>query len=181
MIVIGVGTNVDGRWGHPKNTINRAICELANCGIEIVDQSKLYRTEAYAYIRQPDYLNAIITVATTLQPNALLQVLKRIEVNAGRVKTKSGLLPYFQWRPRPLDLDIISYKSIVHNWRGLRPAAHARLILPHPRAHERAFVLCPLAAIAPFWHHPVFGATAAQLLKRPAVRATGKILASEDF
>ena len=56
-----------------------------------------------------------------------------------------------------------------------------RVILPHPRAHERAFVLRPLADVAPFWHHPVSGLTPAQLLKRPKVRETGKILASQEF
>ncbi len=83
--------------------------------------------------------------------------------------------------PRPLDLDIVSYKGVIHNWKMQKPLEGKRVVLPHPRAHERAFVLQPIAEIAPFWHHPVFGLTAPELLKRPSVRQTGKILSAEDF
>jgi 2-amino-4-hydroxy-6-hydroxymethyldihydropteridine diphosphokinase len=62
-----------------------------------------------------------------------------------------------------------------------KPVEGMRVILPHPRAHERAFVLQPLSDVAPFWHHPVFGLSASEFLKRPAVRQTGKILSAGDF
>ena len=181
MIVISLGSNVAGRWGHPKDTFRRAIRELAACGIQSIGISKIYLSEAHAYFPQPSFFNATIIVKTTLPPAALLQVLKIIEAEAGRSKPRSGGLPYFRWMPRPLDLDIVCYNTVVCNWWGFRPQAHARVTLPHPRAHERAFVLRPLSEAAPFWHHPVFGKTAGQLLKRPKVRDTGKILGSEDF
>jgi 2-amino-4-hydroxy-6-hydroxymethyldihydropteridine diphosphokinase len=180
-IFVGLGSNAKGAWGIPEHTLRRALHELEVRKIKIIYTSKLYVTQAHAYIPQPDYLNAVVQVATSLTPGALLQVLKRIEAQAGRSKPKSGLQPYFRWMPRPLDLDIVSYRGIVHNWTGRHPATNASLILPHPRAHERAFVLRPLSEIAPFWHHPVLGLTAAELLKRPAVRDLGKIRSVQEF
>jgi 2-amino-4-hydroxy-6-hydroxymethyldihydropteridine diphosphokinase len=103
--------------------------------------------------------------------------LKRIEAQAGRRELKEA----HRWIPRPLDLDIVSYKGVIHNWKMQKPLEGKRVVLPHARAHERAFVLQPLSEIAPFWHHPVFGLTAAELLKRPSVRQTGKILSADEF
>jgi len=175
MIIIALGCNLAGNFGAPKDALLKAVNELAASGIKIVGMSSIYITQAHAYKKQPDYYNAIVTVATPLPADALLQVLKRIEAQAGRSKCKRGSPPFLQWMPRPLDMDIVSYKGIVQNWRAGRPKERQRVILPHPRAHERAFVLRPLEDAAPHWHHPVFGVTPAQLLKRPAVRETGKI------
>ncbi len=181
MIILALGSNQEGNFGSPADSVLNAVNALAASGIKILGTSKIYITSAHGYQRQPDYCNAIVSVATSLPAGALLQVLKRIEAQAGRRKSKSGRPPYFQWMARPLDLDIVSYKGIVFNWEANRPKEHARVIVPHPRAHERAFVLRPLADAAPCWHHPVFGLTAAQLLKRPAVRMTGKIIRSLEF
>jgi 2-amino-4-hydroxy-6-hydroxymethyldihydropteridine diphosphokinase len=181
MIIIALGSNLSSKFGPPKSALRRAIQELTAAGIRTIRTSNLYETEAHAYISQPNFLNAAITVDTPLPAHTLLQVLKRIEAEAGRGKEKSGRVPYFLWKPRPLDLDIVSYKGLVCNWRACRPCADKRVILPHPRVHERNFVLSPVAAVAPEWHHPVFGLTAAQLLKKPAVRATGRIISSESF
>lgn len=175
MIIIALGSNLKGNFGSPEYALVNAVNALAASGIKIVGTSEIYITRAYGYKPQPDYYNAIVSVATPLPPGSLLRVLKRIEAQAGRCKSKSGRAPYFRWMPRPLDLDIVSYNGIVENWQAGRPKDGARVILPHPRAHERAFVLRPLADVAPNWHHPVFGLTPAQFLKRPAVRATGKI------
>jgi 2-amino-4-hydroxy-6-hydroxymethyldihydropteridine diphosphokinase len=182
VILIALGSNVSGSFGAPAYALRTAVSELAASGIKIIGTSKIYVTQAHAYTRQPNFLNAAVTVATPLSADTLLQVLKRIEARAGREKQKSRRQPFFfQWMPRPLDLDIVCYKGAVRNWKAGRPRARERLVLPHPRAHERAFVLGPAADAAPRWHHPVFGLTAAQLLKRPAVRGTGKILGSEAF
>jgi 2-amino-4-hydroxy-6-hydroxymethyldihydropteridine diphosphokinase len=182
MIIIALGSNLSSKFGSPRSALQRAIQELKAAGIRTIRTSNLYETEAHAYIPQPNFVNAAITVYTTLPARTLLQVLKRIEAEAGRGKEKSGKTPYFLWRPRPLDLDIVSYKGLVCNWHAHRPRGNkTRVILPHPRAHERAFVLRPLADVAPEWHHPVLGLTAVQLLKRPTVRSTGKIIRSESF
>ena len=177
MIVIALGSNLHGVFGTPRQSIERALDELAVSGIQISDTSRLYRTLAHASHPQPDFLNAIATAHTPLPAYALLEILKRIEAQAGRHQAKGA----HRWIPRPLDLDIVSYKGVVHNWKMLKPLEDKRVVLPHPRAHERAFVLQPLSEVAPFWHHPVFGLTAAELLKRPRVRQTGKVLSAEEI
>ncbi len=181
MIIIALGSNLTGTFGSPKEALLKAVKELAASGIKIIGISRIYITKAHAYRKQPDFYNAAVTVATPLSAGALLQVLKRIEARAGRRKYKRAGHPYYQWMPRPLDLDIVSYKGIVQNWKGSCPKERARVILPHPRAQERAFVLRPLEDAAPQWHHPVSGLTPAQLLKRPAVRETGMVKHRQDF
>ncbi len=177
MIIIALGSNLAGAFGAPKESLRRALDELATHGVQIKGTSRLYRTRAHGSRPQPDFLNAVATVDSPLPADALLEILKRIEAQAGRRPAK----PVRFWLPRPLDLDIVSYKGIVHNWRLLKPLTGKRVVLPHPRAHQRAFVLQPLSDVAPFWHHPVFGLTASQLLRRPTVRATGAILCDCGF
>ena len=177
MIILALGSNLDGVFGTPYQSISRALNELTASGIKIKDASRLYRTRAYSRHPQPDFLNAIATAHTPLPAHTLLEILKRIEAQAGRRELKEA----HQWKPRPLDLDIVSYKGVIHNWKMQKPLEGKRVVLPHARAHERAFVLRPLSEIAPFWHHPVFGLTAAELLKRPYVRQTGKILSADEF
>jgi 2-amino-4-hydroxy-6-hydroxymethyldihydropteridine diphosphokinase len=177
MIIIALGSNVNGVFGTPYQSLCRALKELAASGIEIKDASRLYRTRAYGGFAQPDFLNAIATAHTPLPAQALLEIFKRIEAQAGRHEAKEA----HRWIPRPLDLDIVSYKGIVYNWKLRKPLDGKRVVLPHPRAHERAFVLQPLSDVAPFWHHPVFGLTAFEFLKRPAVRKTGTILSLAGF
>jgi 2-amino-4-hydroxy-6-hydroxymethyldihydropteridine diphosphokinase len=166
----------------PNATIQRALDELNARGVQIASASRLYRTAAHANTPQPDFVNAIATVYTPMSAGSLLQILKRIEAQAGRRAAKKADPTVLNWAPRTLDLDLISYKGLVCNWKMRAPLKDGCVILPHPRAHQRAFVLRPLAEVAPFWHHPVFGLTAAQLLKRPGVEETGAILgAGEDL
>ncbi len=181
IIVIALGSNLAGAWGTPEQILHRAIGELAASGIQIVKTSRIYRTRAHSDVPQPNFLNAIATVSTPIPANALLRLLKRIEAQAGRRSTAAGHHPFGRWTPRPLDLDIVSYKGVVRNWRMNKPMEGMRVVLPHPRAHERAFVLRPLCEVAPRWHHPVFGLTACELLKRPRVRETGEILSAGEF
>ncbi len=177
MIILALGSNLDGVFGTPYQSISRALNELAASGVKIKDASRLYRTRAHSRYPQPDFLNAIATVHTPLPAHTLLEILKRIEAQAGRREPKEA----HRWIPRPLDLDIVSYKGVVYNWKMYRPLEGECVILPHPRAHERAFVLQPLSDVEPFWHHPVFGLTAPELLKRPSVRRTGEILSADEF
>ena len=172
MIIIALGSNLAGVFGSPEDSLRRALGELATSGVRVKSTSRLYRTRALGSRHQPDFLNAVATAHSPLPPDALLQILKRIEAQAGRRPRKAVR----HWAPRPLDLDIVSYKGVVHNWRLWKPLEGKRVILPHPRAHERAFVLQPLSEVAPFWHHPIFGLTASEFLTRPAVRETGAII-----
>jgi 2-amino-4-hydroxy-6-hydroxymethyldihydropteridine diphosphokinase len=182
MIIVALGSNLSSdAWGSSSHTLRKALDELIVSGIQIERISRLYHTLAHSHAPQPNFLNAIVAVHTPLPAHALLRVLQRIEAAAGRKKAKIETSRASKWRPRPLDLDIIDYNGVVYNWAMTRPLPGERIVLPHPRAHERAFVLRPLCDIAPGWHHPVFGLTAAALLKRPAVRNTGLILSSEEF
>lgn len=176
MIIVALGSNLDGAFGTPYQTIGKALGELAASGIEIEAVSRAYRTRADSPFPQPDFLNAAAIIRTPIPPNALLKIMKRIEALAGRRELKYA----HHWIPRPLDLDIVSYKGLVHNWRWKLPIRDRCVILPHPRMHERAFVLQPVSEIAPHWHHPVFGLTAAEFLKRPLVRRRGEILSAGE-
>jgi 2-amino-4-hydroxy-6-hydroxymethyldihydropteridine diphosphokinase len=169
MIALSLGANVSGPWGQPQQTLRRALAELHKANTNIISTSKLYPTIPYGIDTQNIFLNAVILVNSSLSAPVLLQTCQRIEAQAGRKPTR-------QWRSRPLDIDIVDYKRLICNWTTGIARESSKLILPHPHAHERAFVLRPLAEIAPFWHHPVFGATALQLLKSPAARETGAIL-----
>ncbi len=176
MIVIALGSNLSGNWGTPEQTLRRALDELARSGIQIIGSSRIYCTEALADAPQPNYLNAVAAVSTPMRPCLLLQVLEQIEARAGRLKAQKGRRKHHRWGPRPLDLDIVDYKGLICNWKRKRPLASMRVVLPHPETHKRAFVLCPLHYNFPRWHHPVFGLTAAELLKQPLVRNAGLIL-----
>ncbi len=182
MIVIALGSNIDGLWGQPIKTLRHTINILPKHGMKVISQSSLYYTTPHTSAAQPMYLNAIAIVETCKSPTTLLRMFKHIEALAGRTQVSH---PNFArknaWAPRPLDLDLISYHSCICNWRGQTTRDAARVIVPHPRAHMRAFVMEPLAEAAPLWHHPIFGMTAAQLAKSPRVRAVGSIIRRTDF
>jgi 2-amino-4-hydroxy-6-hydroxymethyldihydropteridine diphosphokinase len=180
-VIIALGSNLSSSaWGTPRQTLLKALDELALRGVTILKISRTYTTKAHSHAPLPNFLNAVAATATSMPADALLQVLMAIEARAGRKMVKKPLPPYYRWQSRPLDLDIISYKGRVCNWRMRRPLANRRVVLPHPRAHERAFVLQPLSEIAPHWHHPISGLTAAALLKNPRARETGQILSKNE-
>jgi 2-amino-4-hydroxy-6-hydroxymethyldihydropteridine diphosphokinase len=181
MIILALGSNQYTTSGSPESTLCRAVFALRREGISVNKLSKIYKTEAYSYLPQPDYVNAAVLINTPLPPHVLLRMLKRLEADAGRRSGPDSGRPYYNWRPRPLDIDIVSYKGLIRNWNGCKPVSKARVILPHPRAHLRAFVLKPVADVAPEWHHPVFGLTAQEFLKRPEVQNAGRIIGSSEF
>ncbi|MEO8103026.1 MAG: 2-amino-4-hydroxy-6-hydroxymethyldihydropteridine diphosphokinase [Betaproteobacteria bacterium] len=130
-VYLGLGSNLD----HPDWQVQTAmheIDEIADVGL--VKVSSLYQTTPVGIIDQPPFINAVVQIETTLSPHDLLQHLLDIEIRHDRVRAeKNG--------PRTLDLDIL----IFNEWR----IDDGRLITPHPRMHERAFVLVPLLEIAP--------------------------------
>jgi len=145
--------------------------EQANIAVRAV--SPLYETRAVGNARQPAYVNAVALIETSLSPESLLRVLKRIERDSGR----RGGRP---WGPRTLDIDLVDYKGLIRHWRdgrgdfargGTRP-----LVLPHPLAHERPFVLRPLIDIAPGWRHPVLRRSARELWSAVARKREGGVL-----
>ena len=180
MIIIALGSNQCGVWGEPKRALQRALDELAKSGIGVLSVSATYNTKAYSKIAQANFWNAVALINTSMAPVPLLSKFKQIEAQAGRGRENNFKFQQNNWRPRPLDLDIIAYHNMVCNWDKTCPPCGRRVVLPHPRAHKRAFVLRPLSEIAPFWHHPIFGLTAQELLKCPGVAAVGTILAQGE-
>ncbi len=141
---VALGTNVGDRMAHMR----RAFAELANLGV-VAAISSFYDTAPVGYDDQPRFLNAVCLLQTDLSPSDLLVALKRIEGRMGRTATgiRNG--------PRVIDLDILLYDAVV--------VKTAPLEIPHPRLHERAFVLRPLAELAPEVRHPVLGSTIREL------------------
>jgi len=151
---IGLGSNL----GDPLRTLRDAAVRLGSLGA-IVGRSPVYESDPVGRLEQPVFLNAVVALDTTYQPLPLLDALLAIEAEFKRERT-------VRWGPRTLDLDLIWYGGVVMD--------EDRLTLPHPRAHEREFVLRPLADVAP--ELPLAGATVSVLLaglSPQGVRATG--------
>jgi 2-amino-4-hydroxy-6-hydroxymethyldihydropteridine diphosphokinase len=136
-IFLGLGSNIGDRTAN----INRACLLLGEVpGVRVVRMSSLIETGPVGYEDQPDFINAVMEIEATLSPLILLNEIKRIEREMGRVET-------FRFGPRLIDIDILLF--------GDRVIDEPDLTIPHPRMHERDFVLVPLAQIAPEVTHPV--------------------------
>ena len=145
-VIIGFGSNLGDSVGICREAV-KAIGRHPR--IEVEKVSSLYRTEPVGMVDQDWFINGVILCKTSLGPLELLDVTAGIEAGFGRVRS-------IRWGPRSLDLDILCY--------GARKIDDPRLEVPHPRMHERSFVLLPLMEIAPHWLHPVTGRTAQELL-----------------
>ncbi len=150
---IGIGSNLGDRAGHVAFAIGQL---RAMPGVAHVRPSPTYETDPVGPIAQGRYLNAAAEVATALSPHDLAAALRRIETDAGREPPDVRQ----RWGPRVLDLDLLLYDRLVLDTPDLT--------VPHPRLHERWFVLKPLADLAPDAVHPVLGVTIATLLARCA-------------
>jgi 2-amino-4-hydroxy-6-hydroxymethyldihydropteridine diphosphokinase len=148
---IALGSNLPSIAGAPQATLEAAIQELGKLG-HVTARSRFYTTEPVGYADQPAFLNAAIALETTLAPEPLLDRLLEIERLFGRDRSH-GIAN----GPRTLDLDLILY--------GNRILATERLLVPHPRMHQRSFVLLPLAEIAPDTAHPVLHQSMKELLQ----------------
>ncbi len=162
-VLIALGANIEGAWGTPAQAVARAVREMGRTSIRVRRCSPLYVTPPAGGVPQPDYVNAVALATTSLRPAGLLATLKRLERKAGRER---GALN----GPRPLDLDIIACAGLVVGW-PVHQRRRGGLIVPHPLAHRRAFVLRPLLDVAPRWVHPVLHMTGRQLLRQLALDA----------
>ena len=159
MILIGLGTNVPGPWGPPRDTLEKALTILNEAPLSLIKASTIIKTKPFGPIEQPDFLNAVARIETQLEPQALMARLHEIELMADRRRT-------VRWGPRTLDLDLLDYDGLVLQGEGESVGHQTPLVLPHPGIAERTFVLEPIAEIAPDWKHPAFGSTAGVLLKK---------------
>jgi 2-amino-4-hydroxy-6-hydroxymethyldihydropteridine diphosphokinase len=147
---IGLGSNL----GDREAQIRRAIEEMRRVPRTMVARvSSLYDTAPVGDVDQPRFLNAVAWVETDLTPGELLWNLLLVEQRLGRVRVKAK-----RWGPRTIDLDLLFYGDQVLEEPGLT--------LPHPEAHQRAFVLLPMAELDPEYVHPVSGETVAAMLER---------------
>lgn len=140
MILIALGANLPGAFGTPRATLAAARRAMEAFGLRIVRESSTWLTAPVPVSDQPWYHNEVVAIETDLAPLALLERLQKIEFDFGRIRTERNA-------PRIIDLDIIAYDDVVMDEPGL--------IVPHPRMHERAFVLLPLREVAPRWRHPL--------------------------
>jgi 2-amino-4-hydroxy-6-hydroxymethyldihydropteridine diphosphokinase len=149
MILIALGANLPSAAGRPQQTLEAALKRLDASGVRVVARSRWYRTAPVPVSDQPWFVNGVARVETTLEPGGLLALLRQVEQEFGRQRTVRNAA-------RKLDLDIIDYDGRIENT--------PELTLPHPRMQDRAFVLLPLAEVAPAWRHPTRGNTVESLI-----------------
>lgn len=166
-VFIGLGTNLPFRGLAGSALLEAALSAIGDTGVKVVKRSSFWASPALPTggAPQPDFVNAVAEVDPgTRAPDQLWAALAGVERAFGRERRE-------RWAARTLDLDIIDFAGMVSS------GGEGELTLPHPGAHERAFVLAPLAEIAPDWRHPVSGLGVEALLEAlpdPSVKRIGR-------
>ena len=175
MVILSLGASKPGTFGPPAVTL-RIATETLSTILNEPDVSPTYVTQPLGARSRRLFLNLVVVGEPRISPRATLQFIHRLEWHAGR-------RPGPRWTDRPLDIDIIDWRRMRLNWPGNRPAAitgrGARLTLPHPAAHARAFVLRPLADVIDNWRHPITDRHIRSLLRDNALDASRMTLATE--
>ena len=141
-IYIGLGANLEGPAGPPQTTLELALERFPDYGLRLLKRSRWYLSDAVPDPSDPQFTNGVVQISTNLAAPEVLDQLQSLEQDFGRTRGR-------RWAPRILDLDLLDYDGQCLDADG--PEA---IELPHPRLHERAFVLLPLCEIAPEWRHP---------------------------
>jgi len=142
-VIVALGCNDKGAWSSCTEALEAALARFRSEGIDVVARSSWWSSMAWPDPHDPAFLNGVVIVRTDHDPHSLMAALGRIEDAFGRERSVRNA-------PRTLDLDLIAYRRLSGDLEGL--------ILPHPRAAERRFVMGPIAEIAPSWVHPHGGA-----------------------
>ncbi|WP_366140310.1 2-amino-4-hydroxy-6-hydroxymethyldihydropteridine diphosphokinase [uncultured Roseobacter sp.] len=183
--LVALGSNRSTEQGSPSVVVQKGIEAAAKCLGVIRARSRLYRTPAFPPGNGADYVNAAISVETDLPPGDVIAALHRVEAQMGRTRVK-------RWADRSLDLDLIGMGDLLlpdpdthARWRALPLKAQIetapdQLILPHPRVQERAFVLVPLADVAPDWVHPALGQSVTEMLAALPRESVAQVRALAD-
>jgi 2-amino-4-hydroxy-6-hydroxymethyldihydropteridine diphosphokinase len=153
---LGLGSNLSDREGN----LSEARRRLAASGVRIVKASSFYETEPVGYPNQPWFLNQVLQIDDSQAASGareLLGILQRIEAAIGRERT-------IRYGPRTIDIDLLLYGDLVTGWSGGALDGET-LIVPHPRMHERRFVLAPVCELAAELTHPALGLTFRRLLE----------------
>lgn len=156
VVYLGLGGNL----GNREENLKQALQNLNRFG-KVEEVSSCFETEPVGYVDQPDFLNLVCRMTSELSPHELLRALKSLEEEMGRRAS-------FRNAPRPIDVDILLFDDLV--------VETPELIIPHPRIHERAFVLAPLAEIAPELVHSTLKLTMRELLDRVDCRGVKPFL-----
>jgi 2-amino-4-hydroxy-6-hydroxymethyldihydropteridine diphosphokinase len=146
-IFLGLGSNL----GERKETLQKAKIRIEEVIGTVVSASSIYETEPWGFKSENDFLNMVMSVKTELSPSGLVGRILMIESQMGRTRGDAG------YTSRNIDIDILLYDNEI--------VKEGALIIPHPKMHDRRFVLIPLAEIAPDLIHPVFSMSIASLLK----------------
>ena len=153
MIFIGIGSNIPAKgFTNPMATIDAALELFADFGVNVVEISKWYKTSPVPFSNQPWFVNGVLRVETSLEPADCLLSLHRIEAIFERTRSVRN-------ESRTLDLDLLDYDGFVTDLEN-------RVILPHPRLNERAFVLLPLSDVCPEWISPKDGIKIKDLISK---------------
>ena len=161
LIIVALGSNLNNGFSSRLALLEAALVALNAAKLRVVERSSWWRSKSWPTETDPDYLNGIVFVETALDPGAVLTALLGVEGNFGRRRADANA-------PRTLDLDLIAY--------GRRIIRRPGLVVPHPRAAERLFVMGPLAEIAPAWRHPVNGETAEHLAAGATIGADAALI-----
>ena len=174
MILVAVGANIPGADGaEPKENCERALSLLEADGMNIVARSRWYTSSPWPRSDQPDYINGVVRIETYGSPEALLLRLHTIEARMGRIRGAPNIA-------RVIDLDLLAFDQLIYAVRSKDNTT--QLQLPHPRLHDRPFVLLPLSEVAPPWIHPASGQRVAEMIAnladfyncRPVENSTNK-------
>ncbi|KIC52061.1 2-amino-4-hydroxy-6-hydroxymethyldihydropteridine pyrophosphokinase [Tateyamaria sp. ANG-S1] len=167
-LVIALGSNKSSDVGSPAETLEKALVELEESGASIRGQSRFFRTPAVPAGSGPDFVNAVVLLSATWSAPEAITRLHEIEADLGRRRM-------VRWEQRVIDLDLLAFGhevspdvATLRQWMDLpldqqQKAAPGQLLLPHPRLHERAFVLVPMAEVVPDWVHPITRRTVVEM------------------